>query len=80
MTQHDTDHERLENVLRLAIKGSFTDNERGCRCASLIKVLGEEIMELEHLEDVSAVTGAIGGILMARYLVDEFLMTTKGAA
>jgi hypothetical protein len=80
VTQHDTDHERLENVLRLSIKVSFPDNERGCRCASLIKVLGEEIMELEHLEDVNAVTGAVVGLLLARYLVDEILMTTEGAA
>lgn len=80
MTQHDTDHERLENVLRLAIRGSFSNNERGCRCASLTKVLGEEIMDLEHLEDVEHVFNAVGGVLIARYLKDEALMSTAGDA
>lgn len=78
---HNEAHLNAEYEVREVLHATFYDERlRGCRAAVLIEVLADEFMQMDNVEEVSAVVVSLLEMIMLRNEQDTPLMDTAGSA
>ena len=78
---HNEAHLNAEYEVREVLHATFYDERlRGCRAAVLIEVLTDEFLQMDNVEEVSAVVVSLLEMIMLRNEQDTPLMDTAGSA
>lgn len=78
---HAEAHLNAEHEVREVLHATFYDERlRGCRAAVLIEVLTDEFLQMDNVEEVSAVVVSLLEMIMLRNEQDTPLMDTAGSA
>ena len=77
---HDEAHENAEFEIEQILFTTFEDFRRTCRIAVLIRVLGNEFMALDDVEDVSEIVSMLGQLVLDRAVADRQMLGTVGSA
>lgn len=78
--RHDRSHAVAEQEIGDVLWDIFADSERICRATVLLKLLHDELMEMDDAEDVADIIAAMTGLVVKRTLVDRELFDTMGNA
>jgi hypothetical protein len=78
--RHDRSHAVAEQEIGDILWDIFADSERICRATVLIKLLHNELMEMDDAEDVSNTITAMTVLVLERTIIDRELFDTAGNA
>jgi hypothetical protein len=78
--RHDRSHARAEEEIGDILWDIFADSERICRATVLLKILHDELMQMDDAQDVSDTITAMTRLVLERTIIDRELLDTVGSA
>lgn len=78
--RHDRSHAVAEQEIGDILWDIFADSERICRATVLLKILHDELMQMDDAQDVSDTITAMTRLVLERTIIDRELLDTVGSA
>lgn len=77
---HAEAHANAEFEIGQILRTTFSSGRRSCRADVLLKLLSEELMAMDDVEDVGDVVYAMTELVLARAEQDSAIFDTQGNA